>query len=182
MLKKIVFIIFMSIILIIAGITVVSANNSKLNINYGYGGEDYEGHSFGIEYLKSQKDNHKLGIGFFAKETDSGISQPELDYSVPHNDYYYAGTHISEELGMYLIYEYQVIKSFSIVGKAGVSRTEYTDVNISRVTGWSYKGNVEIDHYAMYELGLAYNLNENFDLGLSYNNRRGIVADLSFSY
>jgi hypothetical protein len=102
-LKKTALIIFISILLIITGATAVGANDTKLNINYGYGGEDYVGHSFGIEYLGAQRKNHSLGIGFFAKETDSVISQPKLDYSVPHNDYYYAGTHISEELGMYLI-------------------------------------------------------------------------------
>lgn len=180
--KKTSLIILISIILIITGSTAAAANNTKLNINYGYGGEDYESHSFGIEYLSNYKKRQKIGFGFFAKETESGISYPELDYSVPHNDYYYAGTHVSEELGIYLIYDYQLVKSLSIVGKAGISRTEFTDVNISRATGWSYKGNVEIDHYAMYELGIAYNLNEKFDLGLSYNNRRGPVFDLSFKF
>jgi long-subunit fatty acid transport protein len=34
----------------------------------------------------------------------------------------------------------------------------------------------------MYELGIAYRLNEKLDLGLSYNNRRGPVVDLSFKF
>ncbi|MGM0502807.1 MAG: hypothetical protein ACQERJ_09775 [Bacillota bacterium] len=182
MLRRTVLIILISIILVINFVTAVGAADTKLNINYGYGGEDYDGHSLGIEYLRTKNNKNQFGIGFFAKETESGISYPELDYSVPHNDYYYAGTHVSEELGIYLIYDYQLVKSLSIVGKAGISRTEFTDVNISRATGWSYKGNVEIDHYAMYELGIAYNLNEKFDLGLSYNNRRGPVFDLSFKF
>lgn len=102
--KKTSLIILISIIFIITGSTAAAANNTKLNINYGYGGEDYESHSFGIEYLSNYKKRQKIGFGFFAKETESGISYPELDYSVPHNDYYYAGTHVSEELGIYLIY------------------------------------------------------------------------------
>jgi len=181
-LKRTSLIILISIILIITVPAAANADDTKLNINYGYGGEDNDGHSFGVEYLRNYRNKNSFGIGFFSKETDSEINYPENDYSVPHYDYYYAGTHISEELGMYLIYDYQIINSFSLIGKAGISIIEYTDVNISRATGWTYKGKTDTDHNTMYELGIAYNYNQKLDLGLSYNNRRGTVFNLSFKF
>jgi hypothetical protein len=174
-------VLIISIIIVFVFTATLYAAETRINFNYAYGGPD-DNSSFGMEYLRNFRDKSKFGVGFFMGGNDSDVSYPEHDYFVPHNDYYYAGTHVSEELGLYLIYDYKLSNSLAIVGKGGLSRIEYTDVNISRATYWSYKGNVEIDYYTMYELGLSYQVNKKYDFGLGYNNRRGVVFDLSFNF
>jgi hypothetical protein len=155
-------------------------SGGKLNMNYGYGGP-HDRSSMGMEFLRNYKGNSKLGMGFFYTPNESDVSPPEYDYSIPHNDYY-TKTHVSGEVGLFLIYDYQLTKSLSVDSRVGFSRIKTTDVNISRATYWSYKGNVETKTHAMYGLGFSYKINKKYDLGIGYNNRRGTVFDFGFIF
>lgn len=113
----------------------------------------------------------------FTGNAPSGL----LDYPVPHDSFVVIGERNNDpEYGVLLKSGY-TIDNFSIMGGVGASFQEKVVVAQSTATGWYYTQSSDTKVNAQVYAGALYKI-ERIILSAGYDNRRGIVGGLGYSW